>query len=98
LCYYGGRLGDAIANSVGYGDAFMVTWRIVAVADHCGLIFFTFDLIYYFAPCHTQRRWRWATPGAIIAVILWLMISFGLRGYLHFFNSYSRTLWITWEH
>jgi membrane protein len=91
IVLYGGRLGDAIANSVGYGDAFTVTWRIVQWPIMLGFIFFTFNLIYYFAPCHTQRRWRWATPGAIIAVILWLTISFALRGYLHFFNSYSRT-------
>jgi membrane protein len=91
IVLYGGRLGDAIAGRVGYGDAFTVTWRIVQWPIMLGFIFFTFDLIYYFAPCHTHRRWRWATPGAIIAVILWLMISFGLRGYLHFFNSYSRT-------
>ena len=91
IVLYGGWLGDAIANRVGYGDAFTITWRIVQWPIMLGFIFFTFDLIYYFAPCHTGRPWRWATPGAIIAVILWLMISFGLRGYLHFFNSYSRT-------
>jgi membrane protein len=91
IALYGGKIGDAVANSVGYGGAFKVAWRIVQWPIMLVFIFFTFDLIYYFAPCHTGRRWRWVTPGAIIAVILWLMISFALRGYLHFFNSYSRT-------
>jgi membrane protein len=29
--------------------------------------------------------------GTITAVILWLLVSFGFRLYLHFFNSYSVT-------
>jgi membrane protein len=91
IVLYGGKFGDAIANTVGYGDAFKVAWRIVQWPIMLGFILFTFDLIYYFAPCHLRRSWRWTTPGAVIAVILWLAISFALRGYLHFFNSYSRT-------
>jgi membrane protein len=29
--------------------------------------------------------------GSIVAVVLWLAVSFGFRLYLHFFNSYSVT-------
>ena len=91
IVLYGGKIDDAVANHVGYGAAFKVAWRIGQWSIMFGFIFFACDLIYYFAPCHTQRRWRWVTPGAIIAVALWVMISLALRGYLHFFNSYSRT-------
>ena len=31
------------------------------------------------------------TPGAALGVMLWLVASFGLRVYLHFFNSYNAT-------
>jgi membrane protein len=27
----------------------------------------------------------------MVAIILWLLVSLGLRAYLHFFNSYSAT-------
>jgi membrane protein len=37
------------------------------------------------------RCWHWLTPGGTIGILGWLLASFGLRIYLHFFNSYSVT-------
>ena len=50
-----------------------------------------FALIYYFAPDLREQKWAWVTPGAVIGVGLWLLVSFGFRLYLLFFNSYSKT-------
>jgi len=50
-----------------------------------------FALIYYFAPDFRDRAWNWITPGSVIRVALWLVASFALKGYLHFFDSYSKT-------
>ena len=51
----------------------------------------TFDLIYYLAPNDRRPKRRLWTAGAVTAVVLWLLISFGFKAYLHFFNSYSVT-------
>ena len=91
IVMYGGRVGDTVANSVGYGGAFKIAWRIVQWPIMLVCVYFTFHLIYYFAPSRPRRRWQRTTPGALIAVVLWLLISFVLRIYLHFFNSYSLT-------
>ncbi|HEY0263046.1 MAG TPA: YihY/virulence factor BrkB family protein [Granulicella sp.] len=48
-------------------------------------------IIYYFAPDVRHKRWRWFTPGAALSIVFWLLGSLALRGYLHFFNSYSLT-------
>jgi membrane protein len=87
----GGRLGDAIAVGVGYGNAFTFAWRLAQWPIALVFLFLSFDLVYCFAPNLPHRKWRWLTPGATVAVLLWLAVSFGLRVYLHFFNSYSRT-------
>jgi hypothetical protein len=50
-----------------------------------------FALIYYLAPDLHDQKWTWVTPGAAVGVVLWLLVSFGFRTYLHFFNSYSAT-------
>jgi membrane protein len=48
------------------------------------------SLIYYCGPnLKERRRWHWFTPGAAFGGCLWLMVSFGFRMYLHFFDSYS---------
>jgi membrane protein len=51
----------------------------------------SFALIYYFAPDLKDQDWKWLTPGSLIGVVLWLLVSFGFKGYLHFFDSYSTT-------
>jgi len=48
-------------------------------------------MIYNFAPNLQPNERRWLTPGAIVGVALWLLVSFGFRVYLHYFNSYSMT-------
>ena len=62
-----------------------------AVATAIVFLLLTFDLIYYFAPNDRRPKRRWWTAGAVTAVVLWLLVSFGFRLYLHFFNSYNVT-------
>ncbi len=56
---------------------------------------FAFALIYYFAPDLKKQEWKWLTPGAVIGVVLWLLVSLAFRVYLHFFDSYSATYGFT---
>jgi membrane protein len=50
-----------------------------------------FALIYNYLPKHKEYKWVWVSPGAIIAIILWLAFSFGFRLYLGYFNTYDKT-------
>ena len=63
----------------------LIGW-IVAAA----LLALIFAVIYYFAP-DVKTHWHWLSPGATIGIAAWLLSSFGLRIYLHFFNNYSVT-------
>lgn len=91
LMFFGGAIAEKIAASVGLGAAFTLTWKILQWPIVVGFVLFGFNLIYYFAPDISSRPWRWITPGSLIGVALWLVVSFTFRGYLHFFNSYSAT-------
>lgn len=91
LALYGGRIGQTIASHVGLGKAFQVSWKILQWPVTIGAMFFSFSIIYYFAPNLDERKWYWVTPGGVAGVLLWLLASLGFRVYLHFFNSYSAT-------
>jgi membrane protein len=56
-----------------------------------GFVILAFATIYYFAPDVEEQHWYWITPGSVVGVLLWAAASAGLRGYLHFFNTYSKT-------
>jgi membrane protein len=91
LMLYGSDIARMVAGQFGYGDAFTRAWSVAQWPFVLGFVFISCGLIYYFAPNLPGRQWRWITPGAIIAVALWLLVSFGLRVYLYYFDSYSRT-------
>jgi membrane protein len=91
IVLYGGTIGDALASRYGFSDVFDLTWRIVQWPIALGFVLATFSLIYNFAPNIPARERRWFSPGAFVGVGLWLVVSFGFRIYLHFFDSYSLT-------
>ncbi|MDX6693416.1 MAG: rane protein [Blastocatellia bacterium] len=91
LTLYGHRIADSIAASYGLSAAFTITWKIVQWPIILFFILVAFNLIYYFAPDLKDQDWKWVTPGAGIAVLLWVLVSFAFRLYLSFFDSYSAT-------
>jgi len=91
LLLYGFEIADAVAVWAGLGGLFTLTWKIVQWPIILFFILLGFNLIYYFAPDLKYQKWKWVTPGAIIGLALWLLVSFGFRTYLKYFNSYSAT-------
>jgi membrane protein len=91
IVLYGGRIADSLATTYGLGGSFTLAWKILQWPIVLAFLFVGFALIYYWAPDLKDQDWRWVTPGSIVAVILWLLVSFAFRLYLHYFNSYSKT-------
>jgi membrane protein len=91
LLLYGYQIADAVAVWAGLGGAFTFTWKIVQWPIILFFILLAFSLIYYFAPDLRDQDWKWVTPGSAVGVVLWLLISFGFKTYLNYFNSYSAT-------
>lgn len=90
LLVFGPKIGAAIAGWFGLGDLFKVLWNVISVpvVIVCGLI--GVGLVYHLAP-NTRQRWRWFSPGAVLALTLWLAMSFGLRLYVQHFANYNAT-------
>ena len=90
LLVFGPKLGAVIAEWFGLGRLFTVAWNVISVpiVILCALI--GVGLVYQLAP-NLRQRWRWFTPGAVLAVVLWLGMSFGLRLYVQHFANYSAT-------
>jgi membrane protein len=91
----GGDFVAALAHRSTYNHvlttALAIFARLIGWTAATALIALSFALIYYWAPDLKARRWHWLTPGCAIGIAGWLLASFGLRIYLHFFNSYSLT-------
>jgi membrane protein len=87
----GGKLADALVTVGGFGAGFASVWSVLQWPLALACMLLSFSLIYYFAPDLRAQNWKWITPGSSIGVALWLLASFALKAYLHFFDSYSKT-------
>ncbi|MCO6509417.1 MAG: YihY/virulence factor BrkB family protein [Aridibacter famidurans] len=54
------------------------------------LLLVVFEILYNILPSRKPFRWYWITPGAFVGIILWLLLSSGLRTYLYYWNTYDR--------
>jgi membrane protein len=65
--------------------------RLIAWSVSGCLLALSFAVIYFWAPDWRERHWRWYTPGTVLGITGWLIISLGFRIYLHFFNTFTLT-------
>jgi membrane protein len=56
-----------------------------------GGLLFAFAVALYLGPDTDQRRWRLLSPGAVTAVVLWLVASGGFALYTANFGSYNKS-------
>jgi membrane protein len=90
LFFYGGTIGETIADKLGIGAAFAVAWRIMQWLLVLVFVILGFEMVYNYAPnLGDSPNRQWGTPGAITGVSLWLLASFGLRLYLAYFHAYT---------
>jgi membrane protein len=90
LVIFGPQLGGAVADLVGLGFVFQLVWNIVQWPVLLFFVLFAFALVYYFAP-DVEQRFKWISPGSIIAVALWLVFSLLFSLYVSNFGSYNAT-------
>lgn len=69
------------------------SWMIALLRWPLLAVFFMVALavLYRLAPSRRDAKWRWVTPGSIVAVTLWLTASVGFSLYLSYFSSYNET-------
>ena len=90
IVIFGGTLGGGLASVVGLGGVFQTVWSIVQWPIVACIVLFTFALIYYVAPA-AEQRFRWISPGALLAFVFWLVFSLLFSLYVGNFGSYSAT-------
>jgi membrane protein len=61
-------------------------WPLLLVLTILGLA-----VIYRYGPSRETAEWRWLTPGAVVATVIWLIGSVGFSVYVSNFGSYNAT-------
>ena len=90
LVVFGSTFGGGLAAAVGLGPVFQSVWSIAQWPILACIVLFTFAVVYYFAPA-AKQRWRWISPGSILAFFFWLAFSLLFSFYVSNFSSYNET-------
>jgi membrane protein len=87
---YGSRAGTNIGQHVGLHTQSAFLWRIIQWPVIVTLLLVSFASLYRFGPNLKDRRWQWSTPGAVVAIALWVSSTLLLRVYQEHSSSSQR--------
>ena len=91
LIIYGSRLAEFVTGYFGFETYFLAAWKVLQWPVAVLFLLIAVSLMYRYAPAGRRRSWNYVYPGAVLAVVLWVLVSLGFRLYLHFYNTYNKT-------
>jgi membrane protein len=86
-----GPVAEAIGGAIGLGDTAVTVWGIAKWPLMLLIVMAVIAALYYVAPNVRLHKFRWVSPGGVLAVVLWVIASFGFAFYVANFGSYNET-------
>jgi membrane protein len=86
-----GSAARAVGDAVGLGSTAVTVWDIVKWPVLLLVVMLVVALLYYATPNVRQPRFRWISPGAGLAIIVWVVASAAFGFYVTGFSSYDKT-------
>jgi membrane protein len=86
-----GGLAEEVGNLIGVGDTAVTVWDIAKWPVLLFIVSFMFAILYWAAPNVKHPKFRWVSPGGVLAVIVWIIASLAFAFYVANFGSYNKT-------
>jgi membrane protein len=86
-----GGLAKQVGNVIGVGDTAVTVWDIAKWPVLLLIVSFMFAFLYWAAPNVKHPKFRWISPGGVLAVLVWIIASAGFAFYVANFGSYNKT-------
>lgn len=90
LMFIGPQVMLWIAEQVGLGHPVVVLWRWLRIPVAALLLMLAVSIVYYAAP-NVDQKFRYVTPGSVLAVVLWVVLSLAFSFYVGRFANYGAT-------
>jgi membrane protein len=87
--FLGGQIADDLFGKIGLGSTAATIWSYVRWPVALAAATVAYGIVYGLAPDVEPRRIRWITPGAVVGVVLWIVLSVGFSIYVRNFSSYG---------
>ncbi|MGI8688418.1 MAG: YihY/virulence factor BrkB family protein [Thermomicrobiales bacterium] len=90
LIAFGGKIGNSIAGHVGAGAMFNVLWNLARWPIVIIFISLALAVLYWVGP-NISQKFKWISPGAMIATLVWVIAIYAFGFYVSKFGNYSKT-------
>jgi membrane protein len=91
IVVFTGGLAEQAGNAIGLGSTAVTVWNIVKWPVLLLLVSLMFAILYWASPNARHGGFRWVSPGGILAVVIWLVVSGLFALYVSNFASYNKT-------
>jgi membrane protein len=81
----------SVLDSIDVGDVGKIVIGLARWVLLAALLLFGLGVIFRYGPQRRRPRWRWVTPGALVAVIVGLAASIGFSVYVSLMGNYNKT-------
>lgn len=86
-----GPIASSVGKQLGIGSTALEVWGLAKWPTIVAVVSLMITGLYYVAPNVRPPNWRWLTPGAMLAVIVWALTSAAFGLYIANFGSYNKT-------
>ena len=86
-----GPIVSAVAAPLGISGAAVTIWNYAKWPVLIVIVLAMITLLYYASPNVKLRGFRWVTPGALLALVVWVLASAAFAFYVANFGSYNKT-------
>jgi membrane protein len=86
-----GPLAQAVGDRIGLGSAAVTIYQIVKWPVLAAVFLLMLAILYYAAPNVKLPKFHWITPGAVVALVIWVIASAAFGFYVANFGSYNKT-------
>jgi membrane protein len=86
-----GPVVTAVAGPLGIGSTAVTIWNIAKWPVLLMVVVTMFAVLFYSAPNVKLAGFKWVTPGAVLAIVVWLVASAAFAFYVANFGSYDKT-------
>lgn len=73
------------------GDLTVTLFKVLTWVAAIALGSVGFAMIMRYGPDRRPAKWRWLAPGALLATLLWIAVSFGFSLYVAYISDYNAT-------
>jgi membrane protein len=91
IVVFTGGVAERIGDFVGLGKGAVLVWDILKWPVLVALVSLMFAILYWASPNAKHGGFRWVSPGGVLAVLIWIVVSAGFALYLANFANYNKT-------